>query len=128
MFEVRVEERHTETVEEIHHAYRDIFYEVVYRVEAEDAADAEENYQLGERSQGPPQEGDYYDSEYVESGSVVHSQYEEEEVLDVLDEDRIPCPPRPQPQPSRAVWRIGGTATTGGYYTPQPPPQPSWEV
>ncbi len=141
IYEVRVEERHIETVEEIHRAYRDVFYEQSYNVEAENEEDARTNYESGDRigERVFLDTGDYYDSEYQESGEVLESQWEDEDVVEVHNTETgqihgsgIPVPqPEPAPplQPTRSVWRVHATSGVG-YYSPAAvvPAEPSWEV
>lgn len=116
-FTVIVEERHTETIEEIHRAYREILVEVEYRIEAEDEDEAAELVEAGQGEEIDREyhEGDYYDSEYWEGGEVIDSCFEEQEVVNVRDV-------------------TSGTVTARSQwaqvYNPPPPPvlKPSWEI
>lgn len=133
VYRVRVEERHIETVEEVHHAYRDVYYESVYEVEAENMEEAQLNYEQGDRiSREFMDSGDYYDSDYYETGDVLNSEWEDEEILDCENTEtgEVEPPPRPaRPTQFTAQWaRIYSTAgNSGTYYTPQPQ-EPNWEV
>ena len=98
-YRVRIEERYIETVEEIHHAYRDIYYESFYEVEADNAEEAQENYEHGERvSRTLVDTGDYYDSDYYESGEVLNEDFEEEVIIDCENTatGEIESPPSPR--------------------------------
>ena len=116
-FRVMVEERHTEVVEELHHAYREMYVEVEYRIIADDEDEAvrlvEEGH--GEELDREYNEGEYFDSEYWETLEVIDSTFEESEIVNVTNTESN----------STRAW-------TPTYYVPSPlsalTPKPSWEV
>lgn len=115
-FTVIVEERHTETVEEIHRAYREMIVEVEYRIEAEDEDEAAELVEAGQGEEIDREyhEGDYYDSEYWETGDVLDTNFEEQEVVNVH---------------SLASGRTTAYSPWARAYPPPAPvSKPSWEI
>lgn len=98
IFEVRVEERHREVVAELHHTFRDCFYEAVYEVEAETEVEAQETWvRNGEQVYRDfVDHGDYYDSEFIETLEVIDSDLMEE-IVQTVEEESAPIPYVPSP-------------------------------
>lgn len=141
IYQVIVTETHRETVAEIHHAYRDSYYEVLYEVEADSQEEAEEIYYDGERIHDDWVDyGDYYDSEFIETLETVDSECIDETV-DEIEEVEEENSHAAQRRRWAAQWNTvnystpqrvnswGGTVIrTETIADPPLPEKPTWEV
>ena len=124
-FEVMVEEVHDQTFEEIYHAYRHMYIQRFYEVEAEDENEA---ITLAEGGEGTilrtdVEYGDVVDSEYFDVGESLGEDYVETNVTIVQ--------PRPQHRPQVGQRWGGSMANSPAYFIPTPTTtqrEPDWEV
>ena len=122
IFEVMVEEVHDQTFEEIYHAYRSIYTQRFYEVEAEGEHEAIELAEGGECAllRTEVEYGDVVDSEFYDSGEQLGEEYVETNVTIVQPRPQ----PMPRPQSASAGW--GGISR---YYTPTTAQrEPDWEL